>query len=90
MSAKALGIVVKASARYLPSHGERRYHECVNAATGKDMFTYPTQYQDALGKGDSPRRHTVIHGDKVITLGGMLLPALDAGKLVWAHSFTKE
>jgi len=69
--------------------------ECLEASTGKAIwkFTYPTQYQDALGKGDGPRSTPVIHGDKVITLGaqGMLhCLTLDAGKLVWSRSFATE
>jgi outer membrane protein assembly factor BamB len=69
--------------------------ECLHPATGKPFwkFAYPTDYQDALGKGDGPRSTPVIHGDKVITLGaqGMLhCLTLDAGKLLWSHSFTKE
>jgi len=69
--------------------------ECVNASTGKEIwkFTYPTDYQDALGKGDGPRSTPVIHGDKVITLGaqGMLhCLTLDAGKPLWSRSFTAE
>ena len=32
--------------------------ECLNASTGKLIwkFAYPTEYQDALGKGNGPRR----------------------------------
>ena len=56
--------------------GNEEVVECVNAGTGKGMwkFSYPTNYQDQLGKGDGPRSTPVIAGKNVITLGaeGML------------------
>jgi outer membrane protein assembly factor BamB len=64
--------------------------ECLDAATGKDRwkFTYPTRYDDALGKGNGPRSTPVIAGDRVFTLGaGGQLHALDlkSGKKLWAR-----
>jgi hypothetical protein len=90
------GIVVKGN-RAIVFHrvDNNEIVECVDASTGKGNWNlpFPTQYQDALGKGDGPRSTPVIHGDKVITLGaeGMLnCMTLATGKLLWSHSLTKE
>ncbi len=69
--------------------------ECLNAVTGKGLwkFTYPTEYQDALSKGDGPRATPAIVGDKLITLGAegtLTCLTLDDGKKLWSRSLTKD
>ncbi len=69
--------------------------ECLNAGTGKPIwkFTYPTNYQDALSKGNGPRSTPLISGNKVVALGaeGMLVClSLEDGKKIWARSLTKD
>jgi len=75
--------------------GNEEVVECVNAGTGKGMwkFSYPTNYQDQLGKGDGPRSTPVIAGKNVITLGaeGMLhCLDLEKGKKIWARNIIKD
>ena len=75
--------------------GDNEVLECLNAATGASLwkFTYATNYQDGLGKGDGPRSTPVIVGDKVVTLGAegaLHCVTLDAGKKVWSRSLTAE
>ncbi len=69
--------------------------ECLNAASGKVLwkFAYPTQYADALGKGNGPRSTPAIHDGKIITLGAegtLHCLSLDEGKKIWSRSLTKE
>jgi outer membrane protein assembly factor BamB len=69
--------------------------ECLNAGTGKPIwkFTYPTDYQDALSKGNGPRSTPLISGNKVVALGaeGMLVClSLEDGKKIWARSLAKD
>lgn len=69
--------------------------ECLNATTGKPLwkFAYPTEYQDALGKGNGPRSTPAIHDGKIITLGAegtLHCLSLDDGKKIWSRSLTKE
>ena len=75
--------------------GAEEVVECLLASTGKPQwkFTYPTNYQDGLGKGNGPRSTPVIVGDKVVTLGAegtLHCLSLDTGKKVWSRSLTKE
>src|ERR1700722_5932530 len=75
--------------------GDEEVVECLNAATGKEMwkFAYPTGYSDALGKGDGPRSTPLISGDKAVTLGAegtLHCLTLESGKKLWSRSLTKE
>ena len=69
--------------------------ECLNAITGKLLwkFAYPTNYNDALGKGNGPRSTPAIHDGKIITLGAegtLHCLSLEDGKKIWSRSLTKE
>lgn len=69
--------------------------ECLHAGTGKLQWkvTYPTEYQDQLGKGNGPRSTPVISGDKVVTLGAegtLHCLTLEDGKKLWSRSLTKD
>jgi len=75
--------------------GDEEVVECLDAANGnqKWKYGYPTQYQDALGKGDGPRSTPLVAGDKVYTLGaeGVLLCLdLEKGKKIWTKDLPKE
>lgn len=75
--------------------GDDEVVECLNAATGKELwkFPYPTAYSDMLGKGDGPRSTPVISGDKLVTLGAegtLHCLSLATGKKIWSRSLTKE
>jgi outer membrane protein assembly factor BamB len=64
---------VIAGTRVIAFHrvGNEEVVECLSAATGKPLWkqSYPTNYRDALGKGDGPRSTPVIAGNRVVTLG---------------------
>jgi outer membrane protein assembly factor BamB len=69
--------------------------DCLNAVSGKAIwkFTYPTNYQDALSKGNGPRSTPLTSGNKVVALGaeGMLVClSLEDGKKIWSRSLTKD
>src|SRR5579859_6323106 len=51
--------------------GNEEVVECLSPGSGKSMwkFSYPSNYQDSLGKGDGPRSTPVIAGKNLITLG---------------------
>ena len=69
--------------------------ECLDPATGKEKwkFSYATNYDDPLGKGNGPRATPTIRGDAVVTIGADgSLHCLDraTGKKRWARLVTKE
>ncbi|MFO0843470.1 MAG: PQQ-binding-like beta-propeller repeat protein [Gemmataceae bacterium] len=69
--------------------------ECLDASSGKPRwkFTYPTRYDDPLGKGNGPRATPVIAGGRVFTLGaGGQLHALDLkdGKKLWGKTLLDD
>ncbi|HYT89437.1 MAG TPA: PQQ-binding-like beta-propeller repeat protein [Gemmataceae bacterium] len=68
---------------------------CLDAVTGKERWkcTYPTSYEDQLGKGDGPRATPVIAGNRVYTLGAegaLHCLELDTGKKVWERPLLKD
>jgi outer membrane protein assembly factor BamB len=75
--------------------GDNDIVACLDAATGKELwkFTYPTSYQDQLGKGDGPRATPVVAGNRVYTLGAqgkLHCLELDSGKKVWERALLQE
>jgi outer membrane protein assembly factor BamB len=75
--------------------GDEELIECISATTSKLIwkYAYPTNYQDALGKGDGPRSTPVITEDKVVALGAegtLTCVTLKDGAKLWSRSLTKE
>jgi outer membrane protein assembly factor BamB len=75
--------------------GDNDVVACLDAAKGSELwkFTYPTAYQDELGKGNGPRATPVLAGGRVYTLsaeGRLHCLELDSGKKVWERSLVKE
>lgn len=75
--------------------GNEEIVESLNAMTGKPQwkFASPTDYQDALSKGNGPRSTPTIAGDKIVTLGAegtLTCIGLADGKKNWSRSLTKE
>jgi outer membrane protein assembly factor BamB len=75
--------------------GDKDIVACLDAATGKERwkFTYPTSYQDQLGKGDGPRATPVVAGGRVYTLGAqgrLHCLELESGKKVWDRALLEE
>jgi outer membrane protein assembly factor BamB len=75
--------------------GDEEVVESLDAATGKFQwkFAYPTEYVDALSKGNGPRSTPVINGKHVITLGAegtLSCIELETGKGVWRRSIVKD
>ncbi len=69
--------------------------ECLQTATGKSLWrhAYPTEYQDALGKGNGPRSTPVIADGRVITLGAdgqLTCLELTTGRKLWGRSLRAE
>lgn len=69
--------------------------ECLDARTGKAhwKFTYSTEYQDALNKGNGPRSTPAISEDRVYLLGaGGQFHVLDlqTGKLLWKRNLLTD
>jgi outer membrane protein assembly factor BamB len=69
--------------------------ECLQAATGKPLWkhAYPTQYVDALNKGNGPRSTPLIADGHVIALGAAgQLTCLDlaTGRKLWERALLKE
>ena len=69
--------------------------ECLHAATGKPRwkFSYATDYQDRLGKGDGPRSTPLIAGKYVFTLaadGRLHCLERDGGKKVWMRDLNTD
>jgi outer membrane protein assembly factor BamB len=72
--------------------GKERVH-CLDAATGKILWTHEYDCTYAISYPSGPRTTPVVRDQKVYTLGAMGdLLCLDAadGKVVWAHDFKKE
>jgi outer membrane protein assembly factor BamB len=68
---------------------EREVVECLNAATGKAIWSEgsPANYVDDFGFDEGPRATPTIAGDKVFTFGALGLLTcreLETGKEVWA------
>src|SRR5262249_43602536 len=75
--------------------GDKETVECLDAATGKDRwkYDYPTNYRDALGKGNGPRSTPLIAKDRVYTLGAegrLHCLELETGKKVWDRNLAND
>lgn len=75
--------------------GNNEVVECLQAATGKALWkhTAPTQYEDALNKGNGPRATPTIAEGKVITLGAageLTCLELATGKKLWSRALLEE
>jgi outer membrane protein assembly factor BamB len=75
--------------------GDEEIVWCLDAATGKERwkYTYPTAYQDDLGKGNGPRATPTVAGGRVYTLGAegvLTCVELADGKKVWSRRLVKE
>jgi outer membrane protein assembly factor BamB len=68
---------------------------CLDAATGKVLWrqAQPTEYQDALGKGNGPRATPVIDGNRVVTLGAaghLTCLDLSSGRKLWGRALLSD
>jgi outer membrane protein assembly factor BamB len=75
--------------------GDNDVVQCLDAARGEQFwkFTYPTAYQDQLGKGNGPRATPVIADGHVYTLsaeGKLHCLNLRNGRKVWDRSLVRE
>lgn len=75
--------------------GDEEVAECWRADNGESQwkFAYPSNYQDALNKGNGPRSTPVIAGNSVVTLGAagdLTCLDLESGKKLWAKKLTAE
>src|SRR5262249_33810392 len=75
--------------------GDKDLVECLDAATGKPRwtFSYATQYQDRLGKGDGPRSTPLVAGQRVYALaadGRLHCLDLASGNKVWVRSLNDD
>ncbi len=74
---------------------DRETVECLNPATGKEIwkFAYPAPYRPRYGGSEGPRTSPVIDGDRVFVFGitGWLHCCdLASGAVVWQHDLAHE
>ncbi len=74
---------------------DREVVECLQAADGKSIwkFSYATDYEDQLNKGNGPRATPVMTGKHVVTLGaGGWLHCLDLekGEKIWGRNINTD
>lgn len=80
---------------YVHREGESEVADCLDAATGKSLWTAsePTPYEDAYGAGSGPRATPLIAGDVVYTLGvtaRLTARELATGKTLWSRDLTSD